>query len=439
MSTDLWKKAKEKHDQKKKEDEERKGGYEQPLFSKLMPETHATKGYVQVRVLGNPREFRKGDPANGIAPDPTAPKTVYHSWVLSDDLKKKFPVIWPSREEKPDWILYKLVDKVLEGKWNKDTQTKDYHHQATHPDLFKRVLRNNDEPKRTASGDIIQPSGMMGKASIVMNVIDRQRIKEHQEKKHTFLLSKTSESKGTDGKVNEFCETGVPLTVYDSLMSVVGSCGDFNTYDVIVKRTKDKPYYAVYHGTEKLRFIDFSAFNPNTIEAPLTEEELSWERYNIDTLYPVTSYKLLLAKLRQLFNQVDKEFGTKFLDELISLAEIEAKEAPKESTPEVKQESAPIQSTATPAPAPTATRRVATPPAPKAEEPEDPRMASLIEHGYKHADKLTEANLDQIEYVDDAGNIVWADDVGDLFECDACNTQTPGSVSHCPKCGAFFG
>ena len=53
--------------------------------------------------------------------------------------------------------------------------------------------------------------------------------------------------------------------------------------------------------------------------------------------------------------------------------------------------------------------------------------------------RLTEENLDLIEYVDDSGEIVWVEGVGDLFECEACNTKTPGSVSHCPKCGAFFG
>jgi len=431
-NADLWKRAKEKHEQKKKEDEDRRGGFEQPLYSKLLSEKSSTKGYVQVRVLGNPREFRNGDPANGIPADPTAPKTVYQSWVLPDDLKNKFPVTWPSREEKPDWIMYKVLDKVLEGKWDPSTNSKRYTNQETHPELFLRVFKNNNTKNP-------YEKGWMPKGMVVMNVIDRQRMAEHREKKHTFILTKASEGTDKEGKSTEYFDGGVSNLIYDGLMAVVGTCGDYNEYDVVVKRTEDKPYYAVYHGTEKLRFADFAAFNPKTIESPLTEEELSWERYNINKLHPITPYKVILAKLRQFFLQVDKEFGTKFLDELISLAEIEAREAPKESTPEVKQESAPIQSTATPAPAPTATRRVATPPAPKAEEPEDPRMASLIEHGYKHADKLTEANLDQIEYVDDAGNIVWADDVGDLFECDACNTQTPGSVSHCPKCGAFFG
>ena len=135
---------------------------------------------------------------------------------------------------------------------------------------------------------------------------------------------------------------------------------------------------------------------------------------------------------------MDKEFGTRYLDELIHLAEIEARETPKE-------EEKPVETAKVEAPkadpvssAPVAGRRVAAP-APKNDEPEDPRIASLLEHGYKNAGKLTEENLDLIEYVDDSGEIVWVEGVGDLFECEACNTKTPGSVSHCPKCGAFFG
>ncbi len=437
-NADLFKAAKEKHAKHKKEQEEKRAGFQQTLYSKLMPQGHVSKGYVQVRVLGNPMEFRNGSDEMGVLPDPTSPKVVYQSWVMSDD-KKKFPVVWPSREERPDWILYRVMDKVLEAKWDPTSNTKRYLNQETHPDLFLRVFKNNNTKNP-------YEKGWYPKALMVMNVIDRSKMTLHREKKHTFILSKASEGKerDKDGNIIEYADGGVSPLVYDALMHVVGEVGDFNAYDVIVKRTEDRPYYQVFHGTEKLRFADFPYFKSEFIDAPLTEEELSWERYNIDTLYPITPYKVILAKLRQFFVQLDREFGTAFLPELEQLVEAEAKEQAKapvktetSSPTTVAQppvsESKPIES-----PAPVARRSPA--PAPKQEvEEQDPRREALMQAGYKHQGKLTDEELDVIEYVDDDGSIVWSEDAGELLACDACNTMTPGSLHHCPKCGAFFG
>ena len=44
-NADLWKRAKEKHEQKKKEDEDRRGVWNS-LYSKPMSEKHSTKGYA---------------------------------------------------------------------------------------------------------------------------------------------------------------------------------------------------------------------------------------------------------------------------------------------------------------------------------------------------------------------------------------------------------
>ena len=126
-----------------------------------------------------------------------------------------------------------------------------------------------------------------------MNVIDRQRMTEIRKEAY-LILSKVSERTDKEGKTTEYFDGGVSNLVYDSLMSVVGTWGLYE-YDIVVKRTEDKPYHAVYHGTEKLG-LQTSLHSIQKQSKHFDGRRAFMERYNIDKLHPVTSYKMILAK-----------------------------------------------------------------------------------------------------------------------------------------------
>lgn len=78
-------------------------------------------------------------------------------------------------------------------------------------------------------------------------------------------------------------------------------------------------------------------------QAGLTEEEASWERYDLDKLYATTSYTKLWNRLRDTIKAIDNELDTHFYEELKELADkekesLESEEAKaKEGTPEPKE------------------------------------------------------------------------------------------------------
>ena len=64
------------------------------------------------------------------------------------------------------------------------------------------------------------------------------------------------------------------------------------------------------------------SFNSMAVR-PLTEEELSWERTDLDKIYPTTSYQKIYNRLKLFIQQVDAAFKTNFTDELEKLVEDE--------------------------------------------------------------------------------------------------------------------
>jgi hypothetical protein len=63
---------------------------------------------------------------------------------------------------------------------------------------------------------------------------------------------------------------------------------------------------------------------------PLTDEEKSYTRYDLDKLFRSTGYYKLYNSFEKLFKQVDLDLGTKFFDELKNFYEDEKQKRDKE-------------------------------------------------------------------------------------------------------------
>lgn len=285
----------------------------EPIYNTSIAAPDELKGFKQVRLLGNPIDARNDDPFSA--------KVIYSSMILGDN-GKKFRCIWPEKTEQPNWILWKVFNKITRFTYNRERRERVYHYQDSHPELFNRV-NFNSKPENTFE------RGWSPKASILMNVIDRDMYDWHKENKSTVLLSRKS-SLMDSGDI--FYEPGYPPTIYNNIWDTICDwAGDFNQYDVVIEKIEKDPWYRVYHPIEHKRQLTGLGFIPyeDTAERELTEEELSWNQINIDNIFRETSYIKIENRLGVFIQEVDKELGTNFYPELKEKAEEQRKEFEK--------------------------------------------------------------------------------------------------------------
>jgi hypothetical protein len=320
MSTrdDLFAKAKQTRQENQSETQRSGGGFDygdrEPIYSTAITTKPNKAGFKQVRLLGNPIEARNDDPFS--------PRIIHTSMILGDD-GKKFRCTWPSKNEDPGWILWKVYTKVMSFTYNKVKQERDYHYQDKFPELFNRVSKNNDLNNNIESG-------WRPRASILMNVIDREAMDWHRDIGSTALLSRKA-SPMEDGTV--YYEPGFPQTVYNNVWdTIVGWAGNWENYDVIIEAVGKDPWYRVYHPVENQRQFEGFDNMPDTLpieetaERPLTEEELGWSRINLDEVFRVTSAVKIENRLGVFIQDVDKKLGTNFYPELKAEADKQQKE-----------------------------------------------------------------------------------------------------------------
>jgi hypothetical protein len=242
----------------------------------------------------------------------TDSKRIHLAMILGDD-DKKFRCIGPDPKERKDWILYRVMNRVLERKWNNDKPSPrgkgdwDYLNALTHPDLYNRCAKNNNLENAYENGWRFSPT-------ILVNVIDRANYNWHLENRKYYLLSK----KAKDSQDKVFFDVGIPDTLYNFVMDdIVASDGNvcWEYYDIVIKKLADNPWYKVYHGVDDAKKLDADV-KALVQDRGLTPEEASWEMNDIDKLFPVTSYKRIKDKLGLFFQRVDKAFGTRYYDEL---------------------------------------------------------------------------------------------------------------------------
>lgn len=445
MSTsrlDAFKKAKETRKAEKVEEEAKKDG---SFYNFVQPDYTALEAnkYSQVRVLGLPVDSR----------DKFSPKKIKIAWIIGDD-GKWFKCQFGLDKE---WILSRIIKTVMKYTWNKQTNTANYLH-ADSP-LFPLVSKNNLVDNAYAKG--WQP-----KETVVMNVIDRQQMDWHSKNKKTLLLSSKRSSKETDEGTKYSYNDGVPISVYNKLFDrVVSYSGDWEDYDIMVQKLKKDPWYEVMHTVkDEFRFIeDADKYIQNYSEAPLTEEERSWEMQDLDDLFKITTYNTLMNRLGSTIKKIDAEFGTTYHPELQELAMTEKSEkvnsepakkevkepspdlpVPSEEAPKDEYEKAPFESPKKEeAPVAEAPKEEVAPPRTRTRErtPEPSNTdlkEQLIKLGFIGANKLEVEDVKLMKGIDFHGNIEWL--TTDLVACgeNGCTFPAPDEISCCVKCGTEF-
>jgi hypothetical protein len=172
-----------------------------------------------------------------VRENPTDSKRVHIAMILGDD-DKKFRCIGPDPQEQKDWILYRVMNKILTKHWDKNKPGTGgqlgayvYDYATVHPELYNRVAKNNLVDNNLERGWRLNPY-------ILFNVIDRANYAWHLENKKFRVLSK----KASEWQDKIFFEPGVPDTVFQLIMDDIVA-GDGNTnwedYDIVIKKVTD--------------------------------------------------------------------------------------------------------------------------------------------------------------------------------------------------------
>jgi len=448
------------------------GNYEQPEYDEV-GYVGCEKGfYTVVRLLGAPI----GAEAQGYKRKPYDPKEIITCEVKDDD-GKRFTIKLPLRQPiaADNHILIRLYDKVMEKvKINGDWV---YKNKTAHPEIFELVSKGGFKP---TDGKTYQFStGYRGDRVSIYNCID---YKDNwcAENKHTKILCRDL---NIDDQNRVWAKPGIKsYGSVQKIASILGKDGSFEKYCLGFKKTgiKENPWEVVNASKmkekdmlEELGNDDGSTVDEKIIKVgPMTDEERSYERYDLDKFFQPTTYQKIQKRISGLFKLCDAQLGTKFTEELNGLvakekeyfAKIYAKEEKEQAAAENKaiQENLNMSEEefnaatsvdtmpdpmATPAsfdtmqqvqseePAP-ATRRTRS--APAAEESGLSADKIALLKGWEFMSPEIKARVQDVEVKDGKVSIVW-DRKDDLLQCDDCGALSPEEgVTHCPVCGALF-
>jgi len=409
-------------------------------------ETGVNKIY---RVIGAP----PGSETMGYVRKNYDPKQVMMCEV-KDDEGKKFTIRLPLREDiaAHNHILHRLYDKITEVVWV--NRKKVFVNETKYPDLWKMITKGNYTENDGKTYSI--SAGFKSTTYTVMNVIDRQDD-WCEKNKHTKILCNDI-GVSTNPKTQEVTYWPKPgiktFSLKKRLAEIVGKYGNLETYDIAFKKTgeQDNPLelrnaslYKSKSMMEEIKNTDGTLPDENIIICgPLTSEEKSYVRYDLDKLYQPTSYTKLLKRVAALFKLTDAYLGSKFFQELEDLSEKEKEEwarlypkgenndeaeqvavENKTINEEVKKEEAPV----------TPKRRTAIGPVANLS---DDKIALL--KGWSKLNDHQKSLIKDIKTKDGVvSEIEWeeCDETKGLFACD-CHLPSPETFETCPGCGANF-
>lgn len=369
--------------------------------------------WLQFRVLGNPKDNRYGDPSS--------PRSVFLT-LMNDDEGKFFTWSFAPIQDRSHWS-WQIVDTVLEQKGRG-------HYVHEDKPFFPEVrFLGNPSSKYT--------TGWKPTQRVLMNVLVRERMKEHLEKGMSIILSRRRSTSG-------FYELGVPVTLYNMLWdNIVEHCGPWTDYDVVARRlaSGEKPWYEIYHaGKEAYKLEkeiargDFKYFKEYA-EAPLTEEELSIKCHNLDEVYKTSSAEFILGKISKKIEGVDRCLGTHFIEMLRDSVSRETAQLQMDAERRMDEAASAQSTTNTQVP----TRPVRPTRPQEKSESEFDLWDALAKEGYRGIDDMTPEEKAMAIGVAEDGSIKWAPDAGETYICpeEGCGFIAP--IMHvCPKCGCQF-
>ena len=379
-----------------------------------------------IRILGNPPGFGEAKPSDA--------RVVIISRIVADD-GKMIRVCRPSYEyfvnngEAPEYFLDKVIRAAKGCRWINGKRVCLL--QEKNPALYDKVDKNGFDP---SDFRYKIDKGWAGRAVFLANVIDRSQMDTHRSTKHSMLLSKKISYKGD----KEYAEDGVPAYGFvDKIIPKVVAYGPWEGYDLSVRKTGQMSNpYQVCVASRVPEEVQSDVRQYIVTQNELTEEEASWERYDLNKLYATTSYTKLWNRLRDTIRAIDKELDTHFYEELKELADKE-KEKEKLESEEAEAKEEEISEVATEAEvAPFDIN-----PAPKA--PIKERRAPARDINWSllpHAGSLSDSQKAMIKSVtkqEDGSICVDYDTDETIYRCiNGCSIDgIPESFTICPVCG----
>lgn len=356
-------------------------------------------------------------------------RTVRIAQIICDDKKTRRYVL-PSYDENKAHVIWRLINNVLAITY--EDKKKVIINETAHPEIYQTV-KNNNFP----IGSLQQKTthGWSGRDMFIMNCIDREQIAWHKENKHSMLLSKEIRKwAAPDGKILDFPEQGVPSFGFVQLIAseVFAFYGDWKNYDIGIERTGtlNTPYkiFNCDKNPEKLP----EKVKGFVTSGPLTDEEKSWEMYDLRKLFGVSSYTKWWNNLKNNIATIDAALGTHYYTELKSLMETEKKEREEQRKAGAIIESESEGTEEEP------TQEATTVPIPLTEV----RTTPISTTGQTHCvDKLPPNLKEQIESYgfDTKGKfIIKYKTKESTVGCSVCHTPAPKSWTACPFCGISF-
>lgn len=383
-----------------------------------------------------PTIFRAvGGPPNSNIDNTTA-RLVTISWLI-DDNGKKMKLVRPSLTDDSNHIINRIISKVLSPKWV--NQQKTYPVKDQYPYIYNIIKKNGvaETDKRYK-----YEKGWQGKEVLIMNVIDRSDMEWHKANKHTKLLAK-SVTPGQNG--GEFVEEGVSAyAVIPKLTHLIRSYGSWEKYDISMVRTgkMDNPY-TIINATKTPEEVLLAYRQFISEEKVLTEEEESWERYDLAKLYAPTSFIRIFNRMKNTIKKIDTALGTSFYEELKELADAEKAALEKEAA-EKALENPVVSTPITEVEEPLMEENIIIPS--HVEEPVTPpvrsRTVAQARVTLPYEDTLSDENKALIKSVtqksDGSYDITWDCSIDMLAGCPTCKTPSPLTATRCPVCGMQF-
>lgn len=355
---------------------------------------------------------------------------------IRDDNGKYMEVYKPSHLTDKNYILNKIINRVTRPTWINDASgrgTKIFPVEKDFPEIYNIIEKNGLTPSDPAYR---YDRGWKGTEVIIMNVIDRSQMDWHEANKHTMLLAK---SINTDNKGNEYVDKGVSsFAVNSRLGHLFKAYGSWEKYDIAFTKTgrKDNPYNIINASQSPLE-VD-SAYQKYISTAPdLTDEERSWERYDLKTKFAYTSATKIMNRLGNTIKKIDHALGTEYYDELQELVNQEkVDKLSAAETVDSYTSPTPIIENEIPEP-------VAAAPVRPTREPAATITDSTAWRDLPYGENLPEDQKPLVKKVtqraDGGYDVVWDSSVeSQLVLCPSCKTPSLVETPSCPGCGMQF-
>jgi len=264
----------------------------------------------------------------------TTPVEVNYSFIMGDSGKPSF-IKFPDYETDPNFILYRICDRVLEKKWKgRDADNKaiwELVNELKHPEIFNMVYNNGKttiDPKFGAQGWV--KKGYRPDKACYVQVANRQPFTVTTEKEDGTSETKTYsenwcfETKKSLLLVKDLKGSICPTTVRKGIVDLYADYGPVRNYDVVVSRLDADPWYTVRkaEGLTGPKSVGITPFvKPGALPSDYTA---AVQLYDLeDMAKPSTAtriYEVMKAKIKM----IDDALGSSYLKDLEILVEKEA-------------------------------------------------------------------------------------------------------------------